>query len=404
MAQTSTTVGIADLLKHAAWARRVATYVAASSADAQDAVQDAWLAALEHPPNPASPARPWLGAVVRNAVRARFRSTSRRQQREQQITSSEPTLPSTESLLATAQMQQQLGEAVLRLDEPYRTTVLLRFYQELSSAEIARQLSIPEGTVRWRLKTALAQLRTQLATPQHHDLKHWVAGFAPGVPAPAVPTTAAAALLKGSLIMKISLAIVVTAAIVVAIIVSSRSSSSSSPGSASTTAPTKPFAAPPPPLVQAAVPAALTRPRLTPAERVTRMQALAAVRSEPRAPSPNPLPARGTAPPHLDDEIDQAYVRERIAELRPYLIECYETMLASAPNSQGNITVRFTIVGEPEVGGLVGESEIDDVASTIKDPEFRQCVQESMFAANFKAPANGGTVEVRYPFEFNTSP
>src|SRR5205823_1008819 len=48
------------------------------------------------------------------------------------------------------------------LAEPYRTAVLLRYYEELSAAEIARRTEVPAGTVRWRLKEGLDRLRRQL--------------------------------------------------------------------------------------------------------------------------------------------------------------------------------------------------------------------------------------------------
>lgn len=47
----------------------------------------------------------------------------------------------------------------MALDEPYRTTVLLRYYEGLTAAAIARLLSVPAGTVRWRLSQALDRLR-----------------------------------------------------------------------------------------------------------------------------------------------------------------------------------------------------------------------------------------------------
>ena len=62
--------------------------------------------------------------------------------------------------------------------------------------------------------------------------------------------------------------------------------------------------------------------------------------------------------------------------------------------------VDFSIVGDPSVGGLVGDSHINGAQSDILDHEMSECVQETMYAAQFKAPANGGEVEVSYPFVF----
>jgi hypothetical protein len=62
------------------------------------------------------------------------------------------------------ELQQLVASEVLKLAEPYRSTVLLRFIEELSCADIARRHGIPEGTVRRRLKVALDDLRERLGT------------------------------------------------------------------------------------------------------------------------------------------------------------------------------------------------------------------------------------------------
>ena len=49
-----------------------------SVADADDVVQEAWLAALRHPPEVGPGARGWLATVVRNVLRQSRRSGARR--------------------------------------------------------------------------------------------------------------------------------------------------------------------------------------------------------------------------------------------------------------------------------------------------------------------------------------
>jgi RNA polymerase sigma-70 factor (ECF subfamily) len=56
----------------------------------------------------------------------------------------------------------ELRRAVARLDEPYRETLMLRFYAELSLAEIAAETDRPIGTVKTHLFRGLARLRTAL--------------------------------------------------------------------------------------------------------------------------------------------------------------------------------------------------------------------------------------------------
>ncbi len=80
--------------------------------------------------------------------------------------------------------------------------------------------------------------------------------------------------------------------------------------------------------------------------------------------------------------------------------ECYERALRTQPALAGKLVVRYSIVGDPSVGGLVGESNIVGDKSTITDLDLRECVQESMYAARFPPPTSGGEVQVEYPFTF----
>ncbi len=53
--------------------------------------------------------------------------------------------------------------AIALLPEPHRLTLVLRYYSELSEAEIAEALDIPIGTVKSRLHAARVRLQEQLA-------------------------------------------------------------------------------------------------------------------------------------------------------------------------------------------------------------------------------------------------
>src|SRR2546421_12875536 len=62
-----------DLLAHAGWLHRLAARLV-SSAEADDVVQDTWVAAMRSPPSRDRPARPWLAPVMRNLARNRART------------------------------------------------------------------------------------------------------------------------------------------------------------------------------------------------------------------------------------------------------------------------------------------------------------------------------------------
>jgi RNA polymerase sigma-70 factor (ECF subfamily) len=61
-----------------------------------------------------------------------------------------------------AERADDLRRAVARLDEPYRETIMLRFFAELSLAEIAAETERPIGTVKTHLFRGLNRLRAAL--------------------------------------------------------------------------------------------------------------------------------------------------------------------------------------------------------------------------------------------------
>jgi RNA polymerase sigma-70 factor (ECF subfamily) len=170
-----------DLLAHAGWLRQLALGLVRGSADPEDLVQATYLAALRSPPEPDLPIRRWLAQVLRNVWKMRVRSTTRRASRETEFAAVEYAEGATspESLLARFQTQRLLADLVAELEEPYRSTVLLRYQEGLSSAEIARTQNVPPGTVRWRLMTGLEKLREALDTKNEGDRRAWMALLLP---------------------------------------------------------------------------------------------------------------------------------------------------------------------------------------------------------------------------------
>jgi hypothetical protein len=137
---------------------------------------------------------------------------------------------------------------------------------------------------------------------------------------------------------------------------------------------------------------------------------LEAIRDAARKRSSSPSAAGGagatsTTPPPALPEGDAAkdYIRTSVRALIPLLVECYNEALERDPELAGKLIVEFTIEGEPEVGGVIGDSAIDDAGSTIRDATMRECIQQTMYAIEIDPPAGGGVVNVRYPFEFSNN-
>ncbi|HUQ05854.1 MAG TPA: sigma-70 family RNA polymerase sigma factor [Kofleriaceae bacterium] len=165
-----------ELLAHSGWLRALAVRLVGDADVAEDLVQETWIAAARRSPEARESLRPWLAKVLRDAFRMRARSEGRRSAREQAATlvgTAEPDeVPTPESLVVRAQAQRRLVDLVLRLEEPYRSTVLLHYSEGVSLADIARAQGVPAGTVRWRMKTAVDQLRAWL--DETGGRKQWV--------------------------------------------------------------------------------------------------------------------------------------------------------------------------------------------------------------------------------------
>lgn len=206
MAPHPTAISEGDILQHAEWVRRLALALVRNPEDADELAQETWEAALSTPPRESGPLRPWLAGVARNLARMRARSSGRRTRREESAVAPEP-VGSPEQLVARVEMQQEVVRRVLDLDEPFRSTLLLRYYEGHSAAEIARRQGVPAGTVRWRLKRGLDDLRRQLDDAHHGDRKRWALLLAPLSgpaigPQPVGPAAAGGSTLLGIIAMK----------------------------------------------------------------------------------------------------------------------------------------------------------------------------------------------------------
>jgi len=161
MSDTAPTIDFERLLAHREWVRAVARSLAADAATADDLEQETWLEALRAPPRNDRNLRGWLGRVVRNRARKRGRSGARRAHHERRADRTFVAPPAAQ-VVSEAEAQQRVVEAVLDLDEPYRTTILLRFYEGLPPREIGARMNVSAETVRTRVRRAGARLRDAL--------------------------------------------------------------------------------------------------------------------------------------------------------------------------------------------------------------------------------------------------
>jgi RNA polymerase sigma-70 factor (ECF subfamily) len=159
-------------LAHGTFVRALARHLVRGAARADDVVQETWLAALEHPPRTDEAPRSWLAKVLRNFARRSARSEFRRARREEAAARPEA-LPSTEEIVERETARRRVLEAVLGLEEPYRSAILLRYHEELPPRAIAKRLGVPVETVRTRLKRAIERLRARLDEDWGGNRRAW---------------------------------------------------------------------------------------------------------------------------------------------------------------------------------------------------------------------------------------
>ena len=167
-----------DLLRHWGWMRALARSLVRDDSLAEDAVQDAFLAAVRSPPRREEALGAWLRTALRRCV-SRIRVQDEARKRREALAAREERLAREPGHdIETLEVQRILIDEVLRLEEPFRSTVLLRFFDGLTVAAIARRHGVDESTARWRLGTALERLRSAL-TRRKVGAASWQASLAP---------------------------------------------------------------------------------------------------------------------------------------------------------------------------------------------------------------------------------
>ena len=132
------------LQEHAAFVQALAGRLVADPQTADDLAQETWLALLQHPPRQPAKIRGWLATTLRRFAGRLERGKQRRAFREREVARPEG-LASAADDVSHEELIETVAASVLRLGEPYRRTVIRRYYLGMSAAEIARQEGIPSG-------------------------------------------------------------------------------------------------------------------------------------------------------------------------------------------------------------------------------------------------------------------
>ncbi len=168
------------LLDHASFVQRLSRSILGAT-DGDDAAQDAWLNALSHHPRTPGSERAFFTTALRRIASNLRRSTARRRARERRQFDETKGIdvPDPREIAAREEARSLVVSSVLRLEEPYRTVVLLHYYEGLDVGAIARRLAVTTNTITSRLHRARERLRDDLEARYGHSRDSWRAALLP---------------------------------------------------------------------------------------------------------------------------------------------------------------------------------------------------------------------------------
>ncbi|MEM6672862.1 MAG: sigma-70 family RNA polymerase sigma factor [Planctomycetota bacterium] len=170
------------LLAQTGWLRSLARRLVGDPADADDLTQDTLAMALEAPPRGGADPRvlrAWLATVLRRRASHGVRAAGRRADRERVAAREDLNTDDAARIVERADTARSLAEEVLRLPDPHRSVLLLRYFEGRSTEEIAEELGLTTANVRMRLSRAMARLRASLDDRHQGDRDRWMASLAP---------------------------------------------------------------------------------------------------------------------------------------------------------------------------------------------------------------------------------
>jgi len=160
-----------ELARQAGSLRRLALRLVEDEASADDVVQETWLVVLRQEQRARSNPLGWLAGIARNVAHKLAREDARRRHREGRA--ARPGFaPSPEEVAEGARLQREMTDLVLGLDEPYRTALLYRYFEDMPPRAIAREMGAKTTTVDAWLLRGRERIRRKL-TARHGSASLW---------------------------------------------------------------------------------------------------------------------------------------------------------------------------------------------------------------------------------------
>ena len=148
---------------------RLALSVLNDPNEASEVTQDTFTSALKAMStyHEKSKLRTWLFTIALNISRSRLRKRKALERLHRTLTAifhvQSQHMPTPEDLIIGQEDEAAIWKALEKLGEKQRIPIILRYYHDLSIAEIAELLNLKEGTVHSRLSIGRERLRSELA-------------------------------------------------------------------------------------------------------------------------------------------------------------------------------------------------------------------------------------------------
>src|SRR5918995_3625022 len=163
--------------RHQRRASRIAFHYLRDAAEADEAVQDAFVKAYSHLQSfrEELPFEVWFTRILINGCLDRIKARTRRERwitsmpdgpgGERDFAERMPGRgPTPEDVLLSRERRQQVAEAIAKLPDRQRSVFMLSHYEGCTSREVSAMTGLNESTVRVHLFRAIRKLRTLLAS------------------------------------------------------------------------------------------------------------------------------------------------------------------------------------------------------------------------------------------------
>lgn len=160
--------------QHGDYLLRVAYLYVKNKATAEDIVQEVFISFYEKQEQYRQEAsvRTYLVRITVNRCHDYLRSWKHKRVRLFETVKGKITNNTPERKMIQRMERRHLVEALFTLTITYREVIILYYYEEMTTVEIAQLLNCPESTVRTRLRRARKQLENRMVNYEWEELRH----------------------------------------------------------------------------------------------------------------------------------------------------------------------------------------------------------------------------------------